>query len=178
MKLKSTGVIRRIDELGRIVIPKEIRKNLGIKEGDGVEFILEEDTILLKKASASNQFQKLASSLVNGIYAVTKKNLVVTDLNTVIACNDKVGNKYLNKELLTSYVNLVKKREVFVANDIANMDVVKVDEDKKYYLMIPIVVNGDLMGSLFLYSEDVSINELDKFLLKFVLYFLEKNIEE
>ena len=47
--LKSTGVIRRIDELGRIVIPKEIRRNLGIRDGENVEIFTESDSIILKK---------------------------------------------------------------------------------------------------------------------------------
>ena len=46
--MKTTGVVRKIDQLGRIVIPKELRKSLSIKEGDGVEFLLEEDTIVLR----------------------------------------------------------------------------------------------------------------------------------
>lgn len=48
MKLKSTGVVRRIDDLGRIVIPKEIRRNLGIRDGENVEIFTESDSIILK----------------------------------------------------------------------------------------------------------------------------------
>lgn len=176
--MKTSGVVRKIDQLGRIVIPKEIRKNLGIKDGDGVEFLLEEDAIVLKKASSSNLFQKLASSLVNGVYAVSKKNLIVTDLNSVIACNDKISSKYLGKALLGSFVHLVNKREIYVTTEASNLDIVKEDEGKKYYDFMPIVVNGDLIGSVVLYSENEQINDLDKFMLRFVLYFLEKNIEE
>lgn len=176
--MKTSGVVRKIDQLGRIVIPKEIRKSLGIKDGDGVEFLLEEDTIVLRKASSSNLFKKLASSLVNGVYAVSKKNLIVTDLNNVIACNDKISSNYLDKPLLASFANLLNKRETFVTMEASNLDIVKGGEGKKNYNFMPIVVNGDLIGSVVLYSENEQINELDKFMLRFVLYFLEKNIEE
>ena len=176
--MKTTGVVRKIDQLGRIVIPKEIRKNLGMKDGDGVEFLIEEDTIILRKADASNQFQKLAESLVNGIYDVTKKYLIVTDLNRVISCSDKISSQYLDKKLLNSYVSLVKKRENYVTTQISALDIVSEEEEKKHYSMSPLVVNGDLLGSVILYSPESEINELDKFILKFILYFLEKNIEE
>lgn len=176
--MKTTGVVRKIDQLGRLVIPKELRKSLGIKEGDGVEFLLEDDTIVLKKASSFNGFEALANSLVNGIYSVTKKNLLITNLEKVISCNDKKVNDYKNKKLLPRYLKLVEGRDNYTTVDISNLDVVRDNEKGKYYSMMPLVVNGELIGSVFLFSETDPINELDKFILKFVLYFLEKNIEE
>ena len=56
--MKSTGVVRRIDELGRIVIPKEIRKNMRIKSGDNLEIFLEGDNILLRKYSPIETYRK------------------------------------------------------------------------------------------------------------------------
>ncbi len=175
--MKTTGVVRKIDQLGRIVIPKELRKSLSIKEGDGVEFLLEEDTIVLRKASSFNGLQNLADSLVNGVYSVTKKNLLITDLNAVISCNDKVESSYKNKPLVPSYLKLLEKREVFTTTEASSLSIVREQEKEKYYCLMPLVVSGELIGSVFLFSENEPINELDKFILKFILYFFEKNIE-
>lgn len=176
--MKTTGVVRKIDQLGRIVIPKEIRKSLGIKDGDGVEFLLEEDTIVLRKASVSNRYQALSDSLVNGVYAVTKKNLIITDLETVLSCNERVKSTYLGKKILDSYLSLIERREEFVSITDSKLDIVKEGEARKNYILEPLVVNGELIGSILLYSEVDEMNDFDKFILKFLLYFLEKNIEE
>ena len=61
--LKQTGVTRKIDELGRIVIPKEIRKNLGIRDGEALEIFTSEDSIILKKYFEVRKYEDLSSKL-------------------------------------------------------------------------------------------------------------------
>ena len=74
--MKSTGVIRRIDDLGRIVIPKEIRKNLKIREGDTLEFYISGNEIILKKFSLINEFSDMAIKLVEISDYLLKSDLV------------------------------------------------------------------------------------------------------
>ena len=66
--MKATGIIRRIDDLGRVVIPKEIRKNLRIKEGDNLEIFVENEEIIFKKFSMMNKINDLANELTDSIY--------------------------------------------------------------------------------------------------------------
>ena len=176
--MKSTGVVRKIDSLGRIVIPKEIRKNLGIKDGESLEILIEEDKVILSKCSSLNSIAKYASVIVDIIYSITKKNIIITDMNLVLAVNKEISNKYLNKELDSNYLHILERRENYNSIEKSSIDVVSKDESLKYYSLISIVVQGELLGSLFLFSESEIITESDRAILKFVLKFLEKNLED
>lgn len=83
--MKSTGVIRRIDELGRIVIPKEIRRNLGIRDGENVEIFTESDSIILKKYNRMESINNLASILTEIIYNDFNYKIIITDHEQVIS---------------------------------------------------------------------------------------------
>lgn len=178
LQMKSTGVVRKIDHLGRIVIPKEIRKSMKIKDGESLEIYVEEDTILLKKTSTFNGLQVLASNFVEVLTPLLKKNIIITDMNEVIACNKEVSKQFLNQELSSDYLNILSKRDVYVAASPASMPITLNQTVQAYYLLIPVVVQGDLLGSILLFSEENEIEEADKTVLKFVLKFFEKNLEE
>lgn len=176
--MKSTGVVRKIDSLGRIVVPKEIRKNLGIKEGDNLEIFLEEDKIVLSKSSSLNSIEKYASIIVDIVCSITNKNIIITDLNSVLAVNKKISNKYLNKELSSNYLYILERRKNHNSVEKSMIDVIPTKIIEVYYCLLPIVVHGELLGSLFLFSETEAVSESDKTILKFVLEFLEKNLED
>ena len=76
--MKTTGIIRRIDELGRIVIPKEIRKNLRIKNGESLEIYLENDSIILKKYSQIESLKNVSIDYVEAFNQIIKHNIIVT----------------------------------------------------------------------------------------------------
>ena len=97
--MKTTGVIRRIDELGRIVIPKEIRKNLRIKNGDSLEIFLESDNIILKKYSQLETIENVSVDYVEAFNTIIKHNIIVTDRDKVIAVSGPLKKKYLGKEV-------------------------------------------------------------------------------
>ena len=82
--MKATGIIRRIDDLGRVVIPKEIRKNLRIKEGDNLEIFVSGEEVILKKYSMMNKINDLAFELTDSIYTFMKHSIFITDTDTVI----------------------------------------------------------------------------------------------
>ena len=83
--MKATGVVRRIDDLGRIVIPKEIRRNLKINEGDSLEIFVDSSGIILKKYSLLDNMSEISASLVNVARKIYGKNIVITDKERVIA---------------------------------------------------------------------------------------------
>ena len=83
--MKATGVIRRIDELGRIVIPKEIRKNFRIKDGENIEiFIAEDDGIVLKKTSTLNNIENISKIIVSVLKEITNKKAFHVIVITII----------------------------------------------------------------------------------------------
>ena len=83
--LKSTGVLRRVDELGRIVIPKEIRKNLKIKNGESLEIFIDSDSVVLKKFSYMSDLNDIAQKCSDSFYDIIKKDIFITDTDNVIA---------------------------------------------------------------------------------------------
>ena len=92
--MKTTGIVRRIDELGRIVIPKEMRKNLRIKTGDNLEIMVNDDTIVLKKFSEIENLETIALSYADSFYQVLKYNVIITDTDKFIAISGTLKNKY------------------------------------------------------------------------------------
>ena len=93
--MKATGVVRRIDELGRIVIPKEIRKNLTIKQGENLEiFLLDNDTIALKKYSVLSRFSEISNILIDSLYQVLNKEVLLMDTNNIINYRGKNKDEY------------------------------------------------------------------------------------
>ena len=98
--MKSTGVVRRIDELGRIVIPKEIRKNLGIREGENLEIFIEENKIVLQKQMIMDNAKQITEKLVNLVLDIYDINITVTNRDSVVISTDsdiKVDEKISNK---------------------------------------------------------------------------------
>ena len=107
--MKETGVSRRIDELGRIVIPKEIRKNLKIREGDQMEFYVEKEYVVLKKQSSLNGLDEDIEHLLEVLYRKINQVVVLTDLDKVIySLGDK---KYEGIDLSNKYKQILHNRK-------------------------------------------------------------------
>ena len=84
--MKATGIVRRIDELGRVVIPKEIRKTLRIHEGENVEiFVDTSENIILKKFSVMKKLEDFAQNLTDVVNSYIKHNIIITDTDSIIA---------------------------------------------------------------------------------------------
>ena len=83
--MKTTGVVRRIDELGRIVVPKEMRRTLRIREGDSLEISSDNDSIVLKKYSLVESVDNFITQYVEAVHLSSKKEIIVTDTEKVIA---------------------------------------------------------------------------------------------
>ena len=99
--MKTTGVVRRIDDLGRIVIPKEMRRTLRIRDGESLEIFVDEDFVALKKYSPLNDMASLAKTLADSIYSSINKNIIVTDRDKIIACSgsNSLKKKFLDKSI-------------------------------------------------------------------------------
>ena len=93
--MKTTGVVRRIDDLGRIVIPKEIRKTLRIKDGESVEIFLDSDNIVLKKYSPLEGLPDFYKDYVDSIYSEIGGNVFIVDRDVILAVSGDLKKKYL-----------------------------------------------------------------------------------
>ena len=97
--MKTTGVVRRIDDLGSIVIPKEIRKTLRIKDGESVEIFLNSDNIVLKKYSPLEGLPDFYKDYVDSIYSEIGNNIVIVDRDKIVAVSGELKKKYFNKSI-------------------------------------------------------------------------------
>lgn len=150
--MKSTGITRRIDDLGRIVIPKEIRKNLKIKENEVLEIFINNDEIILKKFSRFNDSEKVLSDYIKVINDMTGNDVIITDRDKVILSTKKLEERLLNKKL-SEYVNdLIENRSIFLSNDMKGIEVIDNEKIKQNYYFIPFIIDSDVVGSIIMFS--------------------------
>ena len=158
--MKATGVVRRIDDLGRVVIPKEIRKTLRIKEGDPLEIFTEkEGEVILKKYSPIGELSEFANSYAETIAKTTGHIACITDKDTVIAVSGGPKKEYLEQDLSKELEEVMENKEVYTSkenNEIA-LPVTKNDNKDKIYnsqVIYPIISDGDVIGSVILMSKE------------------------
>ena len=158
--MKATGVVRRIDDLGRIVIPKEIRKVLRIKEGDPLEiFTDKEGEVILKKYSPIGELSEFASGYAETLSKTTGHIACITDKDTVIAVSGGSKKEFLEQDLSKELEQLMDDKEVYISkdNNEVSIPVVKNDNKERKFnsqVVYPIVAQGDVIGSVILLSKD------------------------
>ncbi len=172
----TTGIVRRIDELGRIVIPKEIRKSFRIKDGENVEISVNEDTIILKKHSLLNKISDIASYLTTAINLNIKKTILITDLDKVISLSGNYKKELLNYTIASDYLNKINNRKDILNNNHEGI-IIKEELILTNYYFRPLLVNGDVVGSILILCEKEKINEEDIKIITIINHFLEKYLE-
>lgn len=158
----STGIIRRIDELGRIVIPKEIRKNLRIKNGDNLEILVEGENITLKKYSQIENAIDMASVYVESFYQVLKYNVIVTDTDKVVAIAGNLRKKYQNSGISETIERMIERRDSFVERKKKEIEISPGLSEFGYYAVATIINNGDSIGSVIILSLDTPMLEQEE----------------
>lgn len=177
--MKSTGVIRRIDELGRIVIPKEIRKTLRIHDGDSLEIFTDNnDNIILSKFSSLGKISDYALNFSKTIHKFLKKDVIITDTDKIIAIDGNLKKKYFNKEISSEISTYLKNRELTILDEITNLSIIADELLDGYFIISPIIVESDTIGLLIIYSETEKLIELDTKIVKFVTSFFTKYLED
>ena len=109
--MKTTGVVRRIDDLGRIVIPKEIRRTLRIHDGESLEIFVDNEIITLKKYSSLNELANVSKILVESINKEINKDIIITDRDNVIAASGVNKKKYMGKNISSYLENVINDRK-------------------------------------------------------------------
>ena len=151
--LKSTGIVRRIDELGRIVIPKELRSMLGILNGDEMEIYLENESIVLKKYSQllndkdkTNNLVSKIINLVDGIILIADKDVILTP------------GKFESKKIPNTIKNIILSRQNYCLND---KEVYLFDELEitGYFYFSPIIQDSNANGVIILVKNNRINNE-------------------
>ena len=176
--MKATGVVRRIDDLGRIVIPKEIRRTLRIRDGESLEIYVEDEMIALKKFSSMNDLNDICKDLVNTINQTLSKNVLITDRDCVISFSGNNKNNYLNKSISKYLEEVLNNREIVVEKDKVEVEFIDNLKEEYSYTISPIITNGDVIGSVIIFSDLEDITDLEAKLAAITSSFLSRHIEE
>ena len=158
----STGIIRRIDELGRIVIPKEIRKKLRIKNGDNLEILVDNDNITLRKYSHIENVTDMAMVYAESFNQVLKYNIIITDTDKVIAAAGNLKKKYLNMGISDKLTNMIERRDSFVERRKNSIEISPGVTEYGYYTVATIINNGDSIGAVIILSLDSPMLEQEE----------------
>lgn len=175
--MKNTGVLRRVDDLGRIVIPKDIRKTLRIKDGESLEVFLSSDNIILKKYSPLEGLQNFYKTYVESIFSEIGNNVIVVDRDKIVAVSGDFKKKYLDKPISSKIDSIIQNRVVVSSKEIVKMEIVSGDTIEISYVIAPIITNGDAVGAVIIMS---NFDKIDDFVIKtgtIAAKFLGKYIE-
>lgn len=178
--MKATGIVRRIDELGRIVVPKEIRRTLRIREGDPLEVYTDrEGEIILKKYSPVGEISNYAAQYAKVLSETTKKLVCISDKDRIIAaCGN--GKKIFENQPITAILEkTVEKRKDSSTRKGDTMIPIAEGVEMDYQSQIISVVNvhGDALGSVILLGEE-EMSELEETLVKTTAVFLGSIMED
>ena len=183
--MKATGVVRRIDDLGRVVIPKEIRRTLRIKEGDPLEiFTDKEGEVILKKYSPIGELSEFAAGYAETLAKTTGHIACITDKDTVIAVSWTSKKEFYEQGISEELEKIMDEKENYASRDNNNISIPITKNDKwerKYnsQIVYPIISDGDAIGSVILLSKDnnTKMNEVEQKVAQSAASFLGSQME-
>lgn len=175
--MKATGVVRRIDDLGRIVIPKELRRTMRIKEGDSLEIFIDgSDKVILRKYSPVQNIHDIVEEFVSGIYESNKVDIIVTDSDKVIAVGGNVPKELVGKKITMSLEDRMHNRTTQIIERGSNFTITENFSLNKAAVFKPIHVYGDILGSIIIVGDN-GITDIEKSLIEFSTSFFNKYLE-
>lgn len=169
----NTGLVRKIDELGRIVIPKEIRRNLAIKDGEEMEIYIDENSIILKKFQRLLTFKELVRDYVNIFNKIIPISLLITDRESIILVNKNEYKDIEHKKISSNLSKIFDERKDGVG---LNLNVSENIVIKGFFYIKPIILNTDLVGSIICVS-DKEIDKQEKLIVDLIDALLKIRLE-
>ncbi len=178
--MKATGVVRRIDDLGRIVIPKEIRRTMRIREGDPLEIFTDKDGgVVFKKYSLMGGLSDFAGQMCETLSKLSGLTAVITDRDSVLsvsgACRKELSERSVSEEL----EKIMEGRQLYVVQD-GQSQVAICRDSEQYRAMVcaPILSGGDVLGSvLFVQEEGKTAGDAEVKMIQTAAGFLSRHME-
>ncbi|MFP4662349.1 MAG: stage V sporulation protein T [Halanaerobiales bacterium] len=184
--MKATGIVRRIDDLGRVVIPKEIRRTMRIREGEPLEiFVDREGEVILKKYSPIGELSEFAQEYADALAEETDHGVFVLDRDVVIAVSGVQRKVFLEKQISPEAEKVMENRRATIINEKGAAAFCQGVEDNEDYVfsssvLAPIIVEGDPIGVVVMSSkeEGKEVGELEMKLTTTAASFLAKQMEQ
>jgi len=184
--VKATGIVRRIDDLGRVVIPKEIRRTLRIREGDPLEiFTDKEGEVILKKYSPIGELGDFAAQFAESLHKTSGHITCITDRDSIIAVSGASKKEFLDKSLSQDLERIIEEKTTVVVKS-SDEKIISITSDevgeRKYSAQVvsPIISEGDPIGAVILLSTDpnIKMGEVEAKLAQSAAGFLGKQMEQ
>lgn len=180
--MKATGIVRRIDDLGRVVIPKEIRRTLRIREGDPLEIFVDRDgEVILKKYSPIGELGDFAKEYADSLYESMNHIVLISDRDSVIAVAGASKKEYLEKPIGSIVEKCLEERKTRLEKNAGSYEICR-DMSEAYgsFVVAPIVAGGDPIGSVILLNknETTKMSDLEMKMAETAAGFLAKQMEQ
>lgn len=184
--MKATGIVRRIDDLGRVVIPKEIRRTLRIREGDPLEiFVDREGEVILKKYSPIGELGEFAQEYADSLYETTGHVAIITDRDAVVAVAGAPKKQWMDKPVIPAVERVMEGRKPVPFPRPGETRTTPEGEEEERWdftsmVVAPIVAEGDPIGAVILGTRepDKKVGELELKLAETAAGFLAKQMEQ
>ncbi len=177
--MKATGIVRRIDDLGRIVIPKEIRRTLRIREGDPLEiFTAREGEVILKKYSPLNDLSEFATEYVAALHESLGLPVLLSDRDEILASAGVTKKAYEHGRLSTFAETVMAERRLVLQQQSNVLEIVNGQfEEVTSYCIAPIISSGDVLGAIYVWSTEGLIGAVEQKSAEIGALFLAKQME-
>lgn len=184
--MKATGIVRRIDDLGRVVIPKEIRRTLRIREGDPLEiFTDKEGEVILKKYSPIGELGDFAAQYADTLYKTSGHITCIADKDMIIAVSGASKKEFLEKSLSPDIEKIIEDKSTLIVKSSEEKAIPVITDDngdKRYTSQVvsPIVAEGDPIGAVIFLSVDpnIKMGEIEAKLAQSAAGFLGRQMEQ
>jgi len=178
--MKATGIVRRIDDLGRVVIPKEIRRTLRIREGDPLEIFVDRDgEVILKKYSPISELSDFAKEYADALYDSLGHTVLISDRDSVVAVAGVSKKEYLNKNIGELIEKVMPERSSQLVTESGEASFIEsVIEKYQSYVVGPVVASGDPIGAVVIFSKDKTLSEVEKKAVDTATNFLARQMEQ
>ncbi|MBE3589734.1 MAG: stage V sporulation protein T [Firmicutes bacterium] len=183
--MKATGIVRRIDDLGRIVIPKEIRRTLRIREGDPLEiFVDREGEVILKKYSPIGELADFAKEYAESLHETTGHVVLITDRDAVIAVAGAPKKEFMDKRVGSLVERSMNERQPVAHAGTGQPPSGGIVGDEaeppfKSFVIVPIVAQGDPIGAVIIASRDEpTVGDVERKLAETAAGFLAKQMDD
>ena len=179
--MKATGIVRRIDDLGRVVIPKEIRRTMRIREGDPLEIYTDKDgEVIVKKYTMMGGRNEFASQICETVHKTVHQPAIITDRDSIIALAGLVRREWMEKPISPTLENILESRQLYEHQAGAAPFLVTESKSGLFVsLAAPIIAQGDVLGCLLLADTEGSWvpGETERTLLETISGFLGRHME-
>jgi len=180
--MKATGIVRRIDDLGRVVIPKEIRRTLRIREGDPLEIFVDRDgEVILKKYSPIGELGDFAKEYAESLFESTNHTTLITDRDNIIAVAGGSKKEYLDKSIGSLVEECMENRKTSIETNSGTYEIGRDNQETiSSFVVAPIVAGGDPIGTVVMLSKDenTKMSILETKMAETAAAFLGKQMEQ